>query len=115
MWPSGKAPGFGPGIRGFESLHPSQSRNHPFMGGFYFVWKHSTSVLCVGFEQAQSLSRLMCGTLRRAHERIAEQFDLGVELLHHSQKERATHTSGFFFMEGSEAFAFDAKERASAL
>lgn len=24
MWPSGKAPGFGPGIRGFESLHPSQ-------------------------------------------------------------------------------------------
>lgn len=23
MWPSGKAPGFGPGIRGFESLHPS--------------------------------------------------------------------------------------------
>ncbi len=26
MWPSGKAPGFGPGIRGFESLHPSQIR-----------------------------------------------------------------------------------------
>ena len=25
-WPSGKAPGFGPGIRGFESLRPS----HPF-------------------------------------------------------------------------------------
>ena len=24
MWPSGKAPGFGPGIRGFESLRPSQ-------------------------------------------------------------------------------------------
>ena len=23
-WPSGKAPGFGPGIRGFESLLPSQ-------------------------------------------------------------------------------------------
>lgn len=22
-WPSGKAPGFGPGIRGFESLTPS--------------------------------------------------------------------------------------------
>ena len=22
-WPSGKAPGFGPGIRGFESLRPS--------------------------------------------------------------------------------------------
>ena len=26
MWPSGKAPGFGPGIRGFESLRPSQIR-----------------------------------------------------------------------------------------
>ncbi len=25
-WPSGKAPGFGPGIRGFESLRPSQMR-----------------------------------------------------------------------------------------
>lgn len=25
-WPSGKAPGFGPGIRGFESLRPSQSK-----------------------------------------------------------------------------------------
>ena len=24
--PSGKAPGFGPGIRGFESLHPSQEK-----------------------------------------------------------------------------------------
>ena len=26
MSPSGKAPGFGPGIRGFESLHPSQNK-----------------------------------------------------------------------------------------
>lgn len=26
VWPSGKAPGFGPGIRGFESLHPSHVR-----------------------------------------------------------------------------------------
>ncbi len=26
MSPSGKAPGSGPGIRGFESLHPSQIR-----------------------------------------------------------------------------------------
>ena len=25
-WPSGKAPGFGPGIRGFESLLPSHRR-----------------------------------------------------------------------------------------
>jgi hypothetical protein len=24
VWPSGKAPVFGTGIRGFESLHPSQ-------------------------------------------------------------------------------------------
>lgn len=24
-WPSGKAPGFGPGIRGFESLRPSHN------------------------------------------------------------------------------------------
>ena len=24
VWPSGKAHGFGPCIRGFESLHPSQ-------------------------------------------------------------------------------------------
>ena len=24
-WPSGKAPGFGPGIRGFESLIPSHN------------------------------------------------------------------------------------------
>ena len=27
MSPSGKAPGSGPGIRGFESLHPSQDDN----------------------------------------------------------------------------------------
>ena len=26
MSPSGKAPGSGPGIRGFESLHPSQNK-----------------------------------------------------------------------------------------
>jgi hypothetical protein len=26
-WPSGKAPGFGPGIRGFESLLPSHFYN----------------------------------------------------------------------------------------
>lgn len=25
VWPSGKALGFGPSIRGFESLHPSQT------------------------------------------------------------------------------------------
>jgi hypothetical protein len=29
MWPSGKAPGFGPGIRGFESLHPSHGKTPP--------------------------------------------------------------------------------------
>lgn len=27
MSPSGKAPGFGPDIRGFESLHPNQKMN----------------------------------------------------------------------------------------
>ncbi len=27
VWPSGKAPAFGAGIRGFESLHPSHSLN----------------------------------------------------------------------------------------
>ncbi len=27
MSPSGKAPGFGPGIREFESLHPSQEKS----------------------------------------------------------------------------------------
>ena len=36
MWPSGKAPGFGPGIRGFESLHPSQEKMSPF--GLIFSW-----------------------------------------------------------------------------
>lgn len=30
MWPSGKAPGFGPGIRGFESLHPSHEKSRAF-------------------------------------------------------------------------------------
>lgn len=34
MWPSGKAPGFGPGIRGFESLHPSQLRSPHHCGLF---------------------------------------------------------------------------------
>ena len=40
MWPSGKAPGFGPGIRGFESLTPSQNCTKleivARMGGFFF-------------------------------------------------------------------------------
>ena len=34
MWPSGKAPGFGPGIRGFESLHPSHRKTQTFRLGF---------------------------------------------------------------------------------
>ena len=37
--PSGKAPGFGPGIRGFESLRPSQIRNYHkgCMGRFTYI------------------------------------------------------------------------------
>ena len=38
MWPSGKAPGFGPGIRGFESLHPSHGKCPDFI---YEVWAFS--------------------------------------------------------------------------
>lgn len=34
MSPSGKAPGFGPGIRGFESLHPSHEKIQTFWSGF---------------------------------------------------------------------------------
>ncbi len=30
MSPSGKAPGSGPGIRGFESLHPSHEKSQIF-------------------------------------------------------------------------------------
>ena len=33
-WPSGKAPGFGPGIRGFESLRPSHDRTGQKSGFF---------------------------------------------------------------------------------
>jgi hypothetical protein len=35
MWPSGKAPGFGPGIRGFESLHPSHDKTPPWVVFFH--------------------------------------------------------------------------------
>ncbi len=35
MSPSGKAPGFGPGIRGFESLHPSQILKDNIFGLYY--------------------------------------------------------------------------------
>lgn len=40
MWPSGKAPGFGPGIRGFESLHPSQQKKSIMYDGlFCCLWR----------------------------------------------------------------------------
>lgn len=39
-WPSGKAPGFGPGIRGFESLIPSQLKSHS--KEWLFNWLQST-------------------------------------------------------------------------
>ena len=35
MWPSGKATGFGPVIRGFESLHPNQKFLAPHMHSYY--------------------------------------------------------------------------------
>ena len=35
MSPSGKAPGFGPGIRGFESLHPSHENRQTFRSGVF--------------------------------------------------------------------------------
>ena len=35
MWPSGKAPGFGPGIRGFESLHPSHEKTSDIVLRFF--------------------------------------------------------------------------------
>ena len=35
MWPSGKAPGFGPGIRGFESLHPSHKKETSIRRSFF--------------------------------------------------------------------------------
>ena len=36
MWPSGKATGFGPVIRGFESLHPNQKFLAPHMRGYLY-------------------------------------------------------------------------------
>ena len=39
MWPSGKAPGFGPGIRGFESLHPSHFQEI-YLYLFHSIDKH---------------------------------------------------------------------------
>ena len=38
MSPSGKAPGSGPGIRGFESLHPSQEDKHTISDQLVFFF-----------------------------------------------------------------------------
>ena len=50
-WPSGKAPGFGPGIRGFESLLPSQisfnysNQTSTLSGGGFWVRAYRTTKL----------------------------------------------------------------------
>ena len=46
MWPSGKATGFGPVIRGFESLHPNQKFLAPRMRGYlYGLYQLDLSIL----------------------------------------------------------------------
>lgn len=46
MWPSGKATGFGPVIRGFESLHPNQKFLAPHMRGYlYELYQLALSIL----------------------------------------------------------------------
>ena len=54
--PSGKAPGFGPGIRGFESLHPSHGKSPNFAFARFGLF------LCLelGFGEAQSSSGKAC-------------------------------------------------------
>lgn len=47
-WPSGKAPGFGPGIRGFESLLPSQNENRSFDRSLFWLERfESPNDFCV--------------------------------------------------------------------
>ena len=41
VWPSGKAPVFGTGIRGFESLHPSHVKMSP--SGLIFTFMNSSA------------------------------------------------------------------------
>lgn len=50
MSPSGKAPGFGPGIRGFESLHPSQAiiKTSHENGLFFVIMKCMKKVIIIG-------------------------------------------------------------------
>ena len=43
MSPSGKAPVSGTGIRGFESLHPSQNKTSPF--GLVLFWLYSAHAI----------------------------------------------------------------------
>ena len=58
--PSGKAPGFGPGIRGFESLRPSHiahASTHLFGGLFLYKRKPNkpeTSLLCMPVAREKS-------------------------------------------------------------
>jgi hypothetical protein len=52
-WPSGKAPGSGPGIRGFESLFPSHEKmTHRLMGRFSCL-RRGNETLCDCALQAQ--------------------------------------------------------------
>ena len=68
-WPSGKAPGFGPGIRGFESLTPSQiERNNisssfsslfPLLSGAFLLVRLLISYLPLYFALMLHFERLL--------------------------------------------------------
>jgi hypothetical protein len=67
VWPSGKAHGFGPCIRGFESLHPSQVKSPEPLGFGLFTlfaagWNsHAWVRLTVKFFQNFLRARLSSG------------------------------------------------------
>ena len=56
MSPSGKAHGFGPCIRGFESLHPSQEKFRPFWSVFFFfVALYTGSMLTILLHSSKTM------------------------------------------------------------
>ena len=62
-WPSGKAPGFGPGMRGFESLLPSQNysiKNHLCKGVIFVVWNILGEIDHQAFLRSVSLGNGFC-------------------------------------------------------
>ena len=71
--PSGKAHGFGPCIRGFESLHPSQNKNG-LSGRFYFGYERfespkfcfSKTYRGIGVAQRRKISLLIFQASRRS-------------------------------------------------